>query len=164
MPTEQLIKSGTSLTWDNAATDYALSFGGIAANDGQQGAKGDLGATRAKKYRVRLTVDPNVAPTKGKVVEVYWAASENATAADDNPGGCTGADAAYTTPDLLPHLEFIGALVLDDSTDDQVADVGVLIDPLRYGMPVVYSHSDQDLNATEGNQKLELFPIIDEAQ
>lgn len=164
MPNEILIKSGTPIVWKNSGGDYALSFGGIAAADGQQGAKADLGATRANRYLIRLTVDPNVPPTAGLSVDVYWAGSPNATEASENPGGVTGSDAAYTDTDLLKQLEFIGSLILDNTTSDQTQDVGILTPKHRYGSPVVYSNSDQAMNATEGNQQLVAYPVVDEIQ
>ena len=164
MPNEVLLKSGTAVVWKNTGGTYALSFGGLAISAGRQGVKGDLGATRAARYLARITVNPNVAPTPGQTVDVYWAGSPDLAAGDANPGGTTGLDAAFSDTDLLKQLEFIGSISLDGATGNQTADVGILIPKHRYGMPVVFNASDQALNATEGDQAVTLYPVIDEVQ
>ncbi len=104
MPTEILVKSGTPIVWADV-TDYAGDLGArthqidltsIAAAAARQGAKADLGATRAAAYAVTVAIEFAVAPTSGDVVSIWWAASPDPTAGTANPGGCTGADAAYT--------------------------------------------------------------------
>jgi hypothetical protein len=107
--TEILVKDGTPVVWADT-TDYVstnsaftrthqIDLTSLANGAARQGAKADLGATRAAGYSVRVGIEFDVAPVAGVVVEFYWSASNSATAGTGNDGGCTGADAAYKAGD-----------------------------------------------------------------
>lgn len=168
MPNEALIKNGTSITWASSGADYGISLESVANNAAAQGAKGDLGATRAKQYAVILYWETNTAPTAGTYVEVWWSSSTSATAGTDNMGGALGTDSAYRASDedewkkqLIP----IGNLVCtNDGSTVQKQLVGYLVNPLRYGMPIVVNKSGQTSSATTTNFKVLLEPVVDELQ
>jgi hypothetical protein len=179
MANEILTKSGTPIVWadvtdyagDGGARTHQIDLTDVADGAARQGAKADLGATRAKRYAVTLCVEMAVAPASGAVVGLYWAASPHATAATMNPGGCTGADAAYTgtagdsLDDSLPQLQFIGNLVLTSDTDPVLHSQTFTLFPLhRYGMPVVDNNGGQAMHSDSIECFVNLTPLIDEVQ
>jgi hypothetical protein len=147
MANEILVKSGTPKVWADT-TDYAgdggtrtdqIDLTDLADGAARQGAKTDLGATRAKQYAVTVCVEMAVAPASKASVDVYWAASPHATAGLINPGGCSGADAAYTgTFTLFPQH--------------------------RYGMPIIDNNGGQALHSDAIECFVALTPIIPEVQ
>jgi hypothetical protein len=131
------------------AEDYELDLTSLADGAGRQGEKGDLGATRAAGYACFLRWETNTAPAAGTRVDVYWSSSISATAANDNAGGCTGADAAWPADsnedEWALQLMLIGSLVMtNDATTIQVGCINpYFTPPTRYGMPVVDNNSGQ---------------------
>lgn len=130
--------------------NYELDLTSLASGTGRQGAKGDLGATRPGEYACFLRWETNAnAPTAPGRVDVYWAPSISATAANDNAGGCTGADAAWPADSnedewalqLIP----IGSLVVTaDANTIMVQCINPCFrPPTRYGMPVVDNNTSQ---------------------
>lgn len=180
MANEVLVKVGTQLVWADAtdfdnspyADDYQLDLTSLANSTARQGAKGDFGATRADRYAVFLSVEIDVAPASGEVIEVYWAPSPSATAANENPGGVSGSDAAYTgtsgdiLDDSIKQLDFIGALICTSDADPtmQTQLIGVYSPPMRYGSPVIYNKSGQAHVADATHSYLMFQPIVDEIQ
>lgn len=180
MANEILQKVGTQKVWADAtdfdndpfADDYQLDLTSLASAAARQGAKGDFGATRAGQYAVFLSVEIDVAPTSGLTVEVYFGPSPDVTAGDENPGGLTGADAAYTgtagdsLDDSVKQLDFIGSLVCTADADPvmQTQLVGVYSPKMRYGSPVIYNKSGQ-AHVGDATQSYLMFqPIVDEIQ
>lgn len=180
MANEILNKEGTPVVWSDT-TDYSSTNSGfsrthqlllenIANNAARQGAKADLGATRARLYAVRVGIEFNAAPTAGNVVEFYWSSSFSSTAATGNDGGASGSDAAYKAgeeDEWKKQLMFLGVLVAtnDGNTTPQYQTIGYFTPPHRYGMPVVVNKSGQTLNATDAVEMfVALVPVIDEVQ
>lgn len=182
MPNEVLVKTGTAAVWSDA-TDYSSTATGlartaqidltsIAAGAARQGAKADLGATRAKQYLVFVGIEFAVAPASFAQVRIYWAGSPSSTAANANPGGASGSDAAYTgtagdsIADSLLQLQYIGSLIAtaDATAVVQYQYVGTLVDPDRYGMPVVFNNTAQAFHSDAVEMLVALIPIIDEIQ
>ena len=179
MANEILVKSGTPVVWADA-TDYAgdggtrthqIDLTSLADAAARQGAKADLGATRAQRFAVTLCVEMAVAPVSKTTVALYWAASPHATAATMNPGGCSGADAAYTgtagdsMDDSLMQLIFIGNLILTaDATTVLQSQTFILFPPHRYGMPVVDNNGGQAMHSDAVECFVSLTPLIDEVQ
>lgn len=180
MANEVLVKVGTQKVWADAtdfdndpfADDYQLDLTSLANDGARQGAKGDFGATRAAKYAIFMAFEPDVAPVSGTVIEVYFAPSPDATAADENPGGVSGSDAAYTgtagdsLDDSIKQLDFIGNIVCTADADPvmQIQLVGVYSPPMRYGSPVVYNKCGQAHVGDATHSYLMFQPIIDEIQ
>ncbi len=184
MTNEVPVKNETAVVWADT-TDYTdPTSGGVLARTHQldltsladgaarQGAKADLGAVRARNFKVIVAFELDVAPASGAVISVYWAGSPEATAGETNPGGTSGADAAYTgsagdsLADSLKQLEFIGNLVCtaDAATVVQYATIGVLSNIERYGMPVVMNSAGQALEGDAVEMYVALIPIMDEVQ
>lgn len=177
MPTEVLVKNGTTITWAHAA-DYAnvpyidnfeLDLSALANNAARQGAKGDLGATRAERFAVRVGVELDVDLTAAGSIFVYWSGSPSGTAATSNTGGASGSDGAYTdgVASHKENLELIGILALPATADDDIlydAIIGVFSPKERYGMPIVINASGQALEAAADTMYVSLIPIVDEIQ
>lgn len=179
MANEVLVKSGTPVVWadsvdyagDGGARTHQIDLTSLADGAARQGAKADLGATRAERYSVTFCVEMAVAPTSGAIVDLYWAPSPNAVAATMNPGGCSGADAAYTgtagdsLDDSLNQLIPIGSLYLTSDTDPVLHSMTfTLFPPHRYGMPVVDNNGGQAMHSDAIECFVALTPIISEIQ
>lgn len=171
MANEILVKTGTALVWKAAGGDYAITLSGIAVGAARQGAKGDLGATRAARWSVLVEINMNVAPTAGDIIEFWWSSSPSAVAATQNTGACSGTDAAYTgsaggsVDETKYQLQYIGGLVLTPDADAVVQIQEFVFFPLhRYGMPVLVNKADQALEGDDDSHRLTFTPIIDEVQ
>lgn len=182
MPTENLIKNGTAVVWADS-TDYSSTVSGLtrtaqidmtslASAAARQGAKVDLGATRAAKYEVFVAVEFASGSVSGEKVDYYMAWSPSSTAANANPGGASGADAAYTgtagdsLADSLRQLDYIGSMITtsDNTTTVQYQKVGEIFAPPRYVSPVVVNNGTGAFVADAAETYIALIPIIDEFQ
>lgn len=180
MATDVLWANGTQLVWADAtdfdndpfADDYQLDLTSLANGAARQGAKGDFGATRAREWAVFASVEIDVAPASGEVVEIYIAPSPDSAAADENPGGVSGSDAAYTgtagdsLADSLFQLEYLGKIVCTADADPvmQTAFIGVYRPYMRYGSPVVYNQSGQAHVGDAEHSYLLFIPLKDQIQ
>ena len=179
---EVLKKYGTPIVWADT-TDYSSTVSGltrthqidltsVATTASRQGAKADLGATRAADYIVMVAVEFASGAISNEVVDFYWAASPSTTAGNANPGGTTGADAAYTgtagdsLADSLKQLTLIGSLTTtaDQTTVVQYGHIGVLSEIPRYGMPVVVNNSTGAFVADAVEMYVALIPVSDDIQ
>lgn len=152
---------GTPVTWKASGGTYALTCTSVTNGNGRQGAKGDLGANRARIHDVLFTSSVGSAPTAGNEIELWWAPSDSATAGTDNPGGTSGTDATFNTaPDeFKQQLQFIGALTLTNSAGTGVQKEYLSFVPkCRYGMPVVVNKSGQTLGSTAADHTVTLIP------
>jgi hypothetical protein len=160
-------EQGSGISWLASGGTYGLTCTSVTNNNGRQGAKGDLGATRARYYMAQVTFSVGSAATNGNEIEVYWAASPSATAGTSNPGGTSGTDATFnTTPDEYKlQLQLIGSLVLSNNagTGVQTQNIGPFIPRYRYGMPVVVNKSGQTLGSTAGDHTVTLYPWTEKA-
>lgn len=171
MANEILIKTGTPLVWKAAGGDYAITLAGIAVDAARQGAKGDLGATRAARWSVLAEINMDVAPTAGNIIEFWWSSSPSAVAGTQNTGAASGTDAAYTgsaagTVDETKYqLQYIGSLILTPDADAVVQIQEFVFFPLhRYGMAVLVNKADQALEGDDDAHRITLTPIVDEVQ
>ena len=183
MATEILIKNGTPIVWADTA-DYnpaagviytrthQLDLTSLANAAARQGVKADLLAARGAAMRIRFCPELNAAPASGATMEVYFSFSSHATAGLDNPGFCTGADAAYagTTGDGIPDSvkQLVGPFVYVCTSDladiSLPMDIGILFPTARYVSPVVVNSSAQALEGDAVEMFLALIPIVDEFQ
>lgn len=179
MANEILVKMGTPVCWADTA-DYNAAGSGIARTHqldltsiadaaARQGAKADLGATRAARYAVVVGIEMNVAPAIGASVEFYWSQSYSGTAGTGNAGGCSGADAAYFAGDeaeFAAQLIDLGNLPLtaDADTVIQRACIGIFSPPTRYGQVIVKNEGGQAFEGDAVEMYVALIPIIDESQ
>jgi len=183
MANEVLLKSGTPVVWADT-TDYSPAGGVIYTRTHQidltsladaaarQGAKADLGATRAARYVVRLCLEADVQLASAVTAEVYFGWSNHATVGLDNPAELTGADAAYTgtTGDSIADSvkELDGPYVYVGTSDVAPImlpmNIGILTPVQRYVSPVIVNNLDQALEGDAVEMYLALIPIVDEIQ
>jgi len=184
MATENLIKSGAAIVWSDI-TDYSSAVSGLtrthqidltslAAGSARQGAKADLGAIRAAKFSVLVAIEFVAASgvLSGEYIDFYLGFSPSPTAANANPGGLSGADAAYTGTagdslvDSIRQLELIGSLVTttDNTANVQYQKVGEIYAPDRYVNLAVINNSTGAFVADAVEMYIALIPIIDEFQ
>lgn len=148
-------------------TEVEMSLLNLADGAAVQSTKGDLGAVRAPKYVVTCCIEYQVAaPTTGTLVEFFWAASGQSSAAVGNPGYATGADGAYTgTPATLvegvAQLARLGTLTVSADLEFQIADVGIFIPTHRYGSLIVKNETGQTICDTDIVESAVVFtPIV----
>jgi hypothetical protein len=175
---------GTPVCWADTS-DYNSAASGIsrthqidltslADGDMWQGAKADLGATRAPGYGVKVCIEMDVAPAAGTKVEFYWSSSYSATAATGNDGGAesTGADADWDgiaggaegeRDEYKRHLILMGVLSLGADADiPQVATINsYFCPPTRYGFPIVKNDSGQAFQGDAVEMYIALIPITE---
>lgn len=179
MANEILVKSDTPIVWadttdytgDGGVRTHQIDLTSLADGAARQGAKADLGATRAKQYSVTVCVEMAIAPTSKAAIDIYWATSLHATAAICNPGGCSGADAAYTgtaadsLDDSLMQLQYIGSISLTaDATTTLQFQTFTLFPQHRYGMPVIDNNGGQAMHSDAVECFVSATPIIPEVQ
>jgi hypothetical protein len=162
-----LIQPGTPI----AAT---IGLASLAAGGYRQSAKIDLQAAgdsgQARRFNVRIAAKPGTQAAAGTTLDVYWAASPNATNnAGDNPAGTSGADAAYTgysasADDSVKELEYLGSLVLTAATVQHVQDLFPFEPSRRYGMFVVKNTSAVALTGTAADHSIVVTPIVETIQ
>lgn len=179
MANEVLVKVGTPVVWADV-TDYSSTGSGftrthqidltsLAAGAARQGAKADLGATRAKVYTVRAAIEWGTAPTAQGLVEIYWSGSYSGTAGVGNDAGASGSDAAYKAAEEAEWSRqaiYIGSLVAtnDAAGTVQYQTVGSFTPPSRYGQVIVYNRSTQAFDTDATNMLVALIPVVDEVQ
>lgn len=153
-------------------TDVQMTLATIASNAARQGAKADLGEVRARAYAVRGAFELNATPTAGLTIELWWAPSQTSTAANANPGGVSGSDAAYTgySANLdasLLQLQFIGAFTVTaqaTTTIQVIALPGWFNPPERYGTLIVYNRTNVAFFSDDVEMHIVFDPIVDEVQ
>lgn len=151
-------------------TEVQITLASLADGAARESDKVDLGEHRARDYHVRAAFEIAASPTASDIVELYWAPSQHATAANGNPGGVTGSDAAYTgygtLSEAIPQLIFIGAFVCssDGTTTVQVAEVGTFSPPERYGTLIVKNESGAAFHSDDVESHVVFDPIVPEVQ
>jgi hypothetical protein len=187
MPNDVLIEQKTPIVWADS-TDYAgdggarthqIDLTGVAAAAARQGAKADVAAAaysgvadrRAGTFAVTARIEFAAAPTDGDVVDIYMGPSLSGTAATANPGGLTGADAAYTgtagstLAESLMQLDFIGSLICtNDGTTVVLQQTWVYSPSLPYVSPVVVNNGTPAFVADAVEMSITMTPLVDEIQ
>lgn len=179
MPTDILIVQDTPVVWADT-TDYAgdggtrtdqIDLTSLASGAARQGAKADLGATRAAVFAVTVGIEFDVAPSSGDIVSIWWAPSVSAVAATANPGGVSGSDAAYTgtagdsLADSILQLTLIGNLVATSDAATVVQFQSFIFSPeLRYGSPVIFNEADQAFEGDAIEMFITFTPLKDQSQ
>ena len=182
MPKEITKKEGTQVLFNVAATynpatalsdievgtptDVAWTPTGLTTGQARASTKADLGANRAAAYSVIAAIEFSTAPVAGETCDFYWAPSAVSTAGTGNPGNVSGTDADYTgspatLAEGLAQLMFIGSLFLTVDANIQVAEIGILYPPTRYGMMVMHNNTS-DTTGDNVETAIALDPIIDE--
>lgn len=187
MANEVLLKTGVQFLFADHATDFGaapataansliigtptdvqIDLTGVAASGGaRESAKGDLTTPWASKWAVHACLEFETAPTDDGAVHFYWGASPSSTAGTGNPGGLTGADAAFTdTPGNLGQMQRIGSLIVRNNVIN-IGKVGAFTPHFQYGTLVVVNLTDQNLRSTAtamDETHITMTELIDEVQ
>ncbi len=170
MANDQLIYNTTGLT--ATITLSSLVTLTTAASNCMQGTVLDFGATRAELWLARLQGAFIAAPTASGSLDLYMAwSSASASLAPNFPGGATGVDGAYASPDAIPanglvQLDYIGSLFAcaTGSIVAQIQNIGVFRAPTRYGVPVVSMRTSQVLSSVSASHSLTFLDIRPQLQ
>lgn len=176
--TDFLIGPGTPIVWADIGNDFGdspiagtvqITLASLANGAAQQGVKVDLGATRAAAYAVTFRPELDVAPASGAIISVHWAPSPSGTAGIANPGGVSGADAAYTgttsdsLADSINQLTQVGILYCTSDAAIVVQQQTWVFSPEeRYGSPVIYNTSGQAFEGDDIEMSLIFTPLVDQ--
>lgn len=187
MANEVLVKQGIQLLFADHATDFGaapataansliigaptdvqLDLTGVAASGGaRQAAKADLTTPWGREWELAACLEFETAPADGGTVEFYWAPSPSSTAGTGNPGGTTGADAAFTdSTGNLGEMIRIGILTVRNNVI-AIGHVGILRPPFQYGNLVVVNQASTALRSTAtamDETHITLTELIDEIQ
>lgn len=178
-PAQICFRDSTDFTAPAAASDLRIGsptlvqfdMTSVANNGYRQSDKADLGSKYAVAYKVRAALEFAATPTAGNVCEFYWAPSGTITASNDNAGGVSGADSAYTGYSSngdasVKQLDFIGNFVCTAQATGtvQIAEVGILCPSHRYGTLVVKNASGASMHSDMAEMNVVFDPIVDEAQ
>ena len=176
--------SNTPIVWadsadyagDGGARTHQITLASLANGAARQGAKADMdtgGVTDRlpRRWAVTLRIEFDVAPSDNTIVDLYWAASLNSTAATANPGGTTGSDAAYTgtagstLAESLLQLQLIGSLFnTNDAATVVLQQTFITTIPLQYGMPVIVNNGGQAFEGDDIEMSITFTPMEDEIQ
>lgn len=171
---------GTPIVWADT-TDYAgdggsrthqIDLTSLASAAARQGAKADIGATMGQIHTAVLRIEMDVAPASLTLIGAYWAASNAAAAGTANPGGASGADAAYTgtagdsLADSIHQLDLIGNLLCTSDADGVIQQMSWMYFPhLRYGFPVIWNEtSGQAFEGDAVEMSFALWPWNNQSQ
>lgn len=157
-------KAGTAVTWTDSTGDLAMTLQNLAAGAGRQGAIKDWGAlstARPTLYHYRLVIQSETTPVLGEEVRLYWKSGDG-TVYDNDDG--TG-DIALSSTDKLKNLKPLDVLQIDEAVVDIYMSVeGYFQDFNRYGQPVVYNATADNLQNTANVCYITVTPIYDEIQ
>lgn len=170
-----VVADTTDYAGDLGTRTHQIDLTSLGAGAARQSAKVDLaisGAFLATRYAVYVAIEFDVAPTSGDRVDIWAGFSPSATAGTANPGGLSGADAAYTgtagdsLDDSLKQLDFIGALIatVEIATTVQFQFVGWLYAAERHASFVVDNNADQALEGDAIEMAIRIVGYTDEIQ
>lgn len=155
--------AGTPVEWSTTG-GKTLTLTSLTNGSAREGVKSDSWVDGTKGLpeflEVRLETAVGSAATDGNEVELFFGASDNATAGTDNPGNLTGADAGLSNPDELKgQCDFVGALRLSNARGTNVQKQRFRYKPIcAYIVPLVVNKSGQTLSGTAGNHKIVVTP------
>lgn len=162
---------------DGGARTAQIDLTALAAGAARQGAKRDMDTALGVANRlprrwavtIRIEYDTGNEPVDGETVDLYWAASLSGTAGTANPGGTSGADAAYTgtagstLAESLLQLQFIGSMPLTNDAATIVQQMTFITTiPTQYGMPVLVNGSAADVFEGDANEMSITFTPLEE--
>jgi len=149
------------IVWKNSGGNYAITCTSLANGSARQGAKGDLGALFARRWRVEFECKLTSAGTNQNEVEIYVSGSTNATAGTGNAGNASGTDAAYSTPaEYKLQLTPIGSLSVSNNAGTGVQRQAFVFTPdSRYISPVIVNGAGVDFSSTAGDTILTFTPL-----
>ncbi len=166
--------SATDWTMGGTPINGAMTLSGLASGSSWQSIKIDIGALRARRYRIFGCVDftGEASHVTGETVDYYWAASTSSTTANGNTAGGSGTDAAAATgalgsiteAEFLNQCVWIGSLVIHDGGSVQTGYVGVFSPATRYGQLIIHNNTSDAFEADNVEHCQVMNPVVDEIQ
>lgn len=158
----------TSLEQGSPA-DVQLDTTGLADAAIRESAKVNLGASRAAAYSFMAAFEMAATPTSGDVINLWWAPSPDAAAANGNVMQLDGVDGTGpsgigTSAELLSLCQFIGSFICSNDTTSegvQVGFVGTLAPTERYGILIVENQSGAAFHSDAVESHIAMTPILD---
>lgn len=158
-------KAGTPVVWKDSGGDLAMTLQNLATVTGRQGATKDWGAlstARPTRYHFRYQCSLETAGTLGERQELYWKSSDDNSIFDNDDGA---GDIALSAADKLKNLKLIGVMYTDEAAADiRMSIEGYFDDYNRYGCPVLYNGTTDNLQNTSNDASITVTPIYDEIQ
>lgn len=154
---------GTPVEWSTTGGKL-ITLTSLANNAAREGAKSDslIDGTKGMPELLDVRFEGAVASavTTGNEEELYFGESDSATAGTNNPGGLTGADAAYANPDEKKGmLNFVMGLPFSNTFGTAVhSKRGVYFPTQPHVIPVVVNKTGGALSGTAGNHKVVIIP------
>ncbi len=155
----------------SGATDVQIDLTDVADTAGRESAQVDLGAVRAARYNVMASFEFAATPVTGDRVELYWAPSPDATAANGNPMNIDGVDGAApsgigTLAELVLASQSIGNFICtnDATTAIQTAWISSFSPSERFGILIVKNESGAAFHSDAVECNIVFNPIIQEIQ
>jgi len=167
---------------DDVGTDTVdcdMDHTGLANAAAHQSIKCDLdtGGTANKwatTFQVMAVVDYTGETTMvdGQTVDYYWCPSPNATQANGNVAGNSGANAAVcdgcvvavTDAEFVKMCMFIGALIITNNASVQTGYVGSFTPPMQHGQLVVFNNGGDSFEGDNVEAHVAFYPMIVEVQ
>lgn len=154
-----------------ARTDQ-IDLTSLASDAARQSDQVDFTANLDLEYVVAAAIEFDTAPTAGETMDLYIAWSNDSTAADGNPAGISGSDAAYTgyssnLANSLKQLQYVGSLVstVQIATTVQVDTAIATITPrARYGTLVVHNNTSDALEGDAQEMAVRFTPLTTQIQ
>lgn len=167
MPTSRIYqRNETPITWTDTTGTHAITLNNLATVAGRQGAVHDFGdasvTPRAREFAWRFYCQFATLPVVGEIVEIYWKSGDGTNYDNDDGTG----DIALSATDKTRNLLLLGVLVVDEAATGVTMSVsgGPIELPHRYGMPVIYNATADNLVASNNLNGFDLIPIPMESQ
>lgn len=149
-------------------TKVQIDLTSIAAAAARQSAKtaslAKTGSAWPREWVFGACIEHVATPTAGEVVEFWWNASPNSTAATGNSGGASGSDAAYAVAGK-EQLIFIGTMTLRANIINIDAQIGTIWMPYLYGSLIVINSSPtKALHSAMDETHVVATPVIRDIQ
>lgn len=154
---------GTSVTFSDslAVPDVDCSLTGLLADAGQVSAQYDAGATAARLWEWRMTIQMATAGVVGESVDLY-AAFGDGTTIDGDVGAV---DASLASTNRLKNMTYIGSVIVQDTTTSaDVTSSGLFSVNARYITIVVHNNTSDALVSSDGSNIVTLTPVADQIQ
>lgn len=176
------LNKDTPIVWADHAGDFGdspvtggtekqITLAALASAGARQGAKADLGDPRADLYDVIFRLEWDVAPADGATASLYMAPSPHVGASTANPGGVSGADAAFTGTagstigESLLQLDFIGDIpCTNDAAPIVQQRTFRYAPPEQHVSPVVLNEGGQALEGDDVEMSIIMQPVPPEVQ
>ena len=156
--------AGTALTWADSGGDYALTFKGLAAGSGRQGATHDFGVGAVAfrfAWQCMVHFDTATAPVVGELVDIYLKTSPDGTNWDNDDGE---GDIAVSSVNKLNNLTYLGTIQVDEAAADVPMQASGIVEiAAKEVAPVIWNATadtlDDDASPTDSTFILTPYPL-----